>query len=75
MSDCKRLASSSLKSSSPLFWFTLVIPVVIIGIGVNFIFNPIRASIRYGIPIHDPAIFLFMWIKGIRNIFLGVVIL
>jgi len=75
MSDRKRLASSSLKSSSPLFWFTLVIPVAIIGIGVNFILNPVGASTGYGIPIHDPAIFPFMWIKGIRDIFSGVVVL
>ena len=28
-----------------------------------------------GIPIHDPAAFPFMWIKGIRDIFSGLVIL
>jgi hypothetical protein len=69
------LDSSILKRNSPLFWFTLVIPVAIIGIGINFIFNPVGASTGYGIPIHDPAAFPFMWIKGIRDIFSGLVVL
>ena len=61
--------------NSPLFWCTLVIPVAIIGIGINFILNPVGASTAFGIPIHDPAAFPFMWIKGIRDIFAGVVVL
>lgn len=60
---------------TPLFWFTLLIPVAIIGIGINFILNPVGASAGYGIPMHDPAAFPFMWIKGIRDIFSGLVIL
>ena len=48
---------------------------MIIAIGVNFILNPVGASTAYGIPIHDPAAFPFMWIKGIRDIFSGLVIL
>ncbi|MEQ1763946.1 MAG: DUF4267 domain-containing protein [Pyrinomonadaceae bacterium] len=64
-----------LKKNSALFWFTLIIPIGIIGIGINFIFNPIGASSGYGIPVHDPAAFPFMWIKGIRDIFSGLVIL
>jgi hypothetical protein len=76
MADRKRPASArSLESNSPLFWFTLAIPVAIIGIGVNFILNPVGASTGYGIPIHDPAVFPFMWIKGIRDIFSGLVVL
>ena len=66
---------STLKSSSPLIWFTLLIPVAIIVIGVNFILNPIGASTAYGIPIHDPAAFPFMWVKGIRDVFSGLVVL
>jgi len=66
---------STLKSSSPLFWFTLLIPVAIIVIGVNFILNPVGASTAYGIPIHDPAAFPFMWVKGIRDVFSGLVVL
>jgi len=69
------LEGSILRMNSPLFWFTLVIPVAIIGLGINFILNPVGASTGYGIPIHDPAAFPFMWIKGIRDIFSGLVIL
>ena len=58
-----------------LFWCTLVIPVAIIGIGINFILNPVGASTGYGIPIRDPAAFPYMWIKGIRDICAGLVIL
>ena len=69
------LDRSELSKNSALFWFTLVIPIAIIGVGINFIFNPIGASSAYGIPIQDPNIFPYMWIKGIRDIFSGLVIL
>jgi hypothetical protein len=69
------LDRSELRKNSALFWFTLVIPIAIIGIGINFIFNPIGASSGYGIPINDPNSFPYMWIKGIRDIFSGLVIL
>ena len=69
------VASSILRMSSPLFWCTLVIPVAIIGLGINFILNPVGASTAFGIPIHDPAAFPFMWTKGIRDIFSGLVVL
>ena len=61
--------------NSLLFWFTLLIPVGIIAIGINFILNPVGASTAYGIPIHDPTAFPFMWIKGVRDIFSGLVVL
>jgi len=64
-----------LRMNSPLFWFTLLVPLAILGIGMNFILNPVGASAGYGIPINDPAAFPFMWIKGIRDIFAGVVVL
>jgi hypothetical protein len=64
---------STLSRSSLLFWCTLVIPVGIIAIGINFILNPVGASTAFGIPIHDPAAFPFMWVKGIRDIFSGLV--
>jgi Domain of unknown function (DUF4267) len=70
-----QLDKSELSRNSALFWFTLAIPIGIIGIGINFIFNPIGASSGYGIPIYDPNSFPFMWIKGIRDIFSGLVIL
>ena len=50
-------------------------PAGIIALGINFILNPVGASTGYGIPIHDPAAFPFMWITGIRDIFAGLVIL
>lgn len=64
-----------LRKNSALFWFTLIIPLGIIGLGINFILNPVGASAAYGVPINDPAAFPFMWIKGIRDIFSGLVIL
>jgi hypothetical protein len=69
------LDRSLLRMNSPLFWFTLVIPVAIIGLGINFILNPVGASTGYGIPIHDQAAFPFMWTKGIRDIFSGLIVL
>src|SRR5262244_1235652 len=67
--------SSILRKNSLLFWCTLVVPTGIIVIGINFILNPVGASTAYGIPIHDPVAFPFMWVKGIRDIFSGLVIL
>ena len=61
--------------NSLLFWCTLLIPAAIIGLGINFILNPVGASTGFGIPIHDPAAFPFMWVKGIRDIFSGLVVL
>jgi Domain of unknown function (DUF4267) len=67
--------SSMLRRNSLLFWCTLVVPVAIIAIGINFILNPVGASAAFGVPIHDPAAFPFMWIKGIRDIFAGQAVL
>ena len=64
-----------LRMNSPLFWLTLLVPFAIVGLGINFILNPVGASTGYGIPIHDPAAFPFMWVKGIRDIFAGVIVL
>src|SRR6267143_6703893 len=66
---------SMLRKTSLLFWCTLVVPAAIIAIGINFILNPVGASTGYGIPIHEPAAFPFMWFKGIRDIFSGLVVL
>jgi hypothetical protein len=75
MNTTTSLDSSTLRRNSLLFWCTFLIPVAIIGIGINFILNPVGASTAYGIPIHDPAAFPFMWVKGIRDIFSGLVVL
>jgi hypothetical protein len=66
---------STLSRKSLLFWGTLAVPVAIIAIGINFILNPAGASAGFGIPIHDPAAFPLMWIKGIRDIFAGLAVL
>jgi len=75
MNTTTSLDRSTLRRSSLLFWCTLVIPVAIIGLGINFILNPVGASTGFGIPTHDPAAFPFMWIKGIRDIFSGLAVL
>lgn len=69
------LDRATLGKSSLLFWCTLLVPAAIIAIGINFILNPEGASAGYGISSHDPAAFPFMWIKGIRDVFSGLVIL
>lgn len=66
---------NELRKNSALFWFTLIIPLAIIGVGINFLLNPVGASAAYGVPIHDPAAFPFMWIKGIRDICSGLIVL
>jgi hypothetical protein len=75
MNTATGLTSPALRRNSLLFWCTLLIPAAIIGIGINFILNPVGASTAFGIPIHDPAAFPFMWVKGIRDIFSGLVVL
>ncbi len=67
--------TQNMKANTPLFWFTAAPPVAIIGIGINFILNPVGASAGYGVPCHHPPSFPFMWIKGIRDIFSGLVLL
>jgi hypothetical protein len=64
-----------LRKTSPLFWCTLVVPVAIIAIGINFILNPVGASAGFGIPVHDVAAFPFLRTKGIRDICSGLVVL
>ena len=75
MNTTTGLAAPTLRRSSLLFWCTFVIPAAIIGLGINFILNPVGASTGFGIPIHDSSAFPFMWIKGIRDIFSGLVVL
>ncbi|MBV8635230.1 MAG: DUF4267 domain-containing protein [Burkholderiaceae bacterium] len=67
--------SSALKMNSLLFWCALLTPLAIIPLGINFLLNPVGASTAFGIGIHDPAAFPFMWTKGIRDIFSGLVML
>jgi hypothetical protein len=53
----------------------LVRSLGVIPVGINFLLNPVGASTAFGIPIHDPAAFPYMWTKGIRDIFAGLVTL
>lgn len=69
------VGSALLEKNSLLFWCTLVIPVALIPLGINFLLNPVGASAAFGIAIHDPAAFPFLWTKGIRDIFAGLVML
>ena len=69
------VSTAPLRINAPLFWWTLVIPLAIIAIGLNFVFNPVGASAGYGVAIQDPSAFPYMWIKGIRDIFFGPVVL
>jgi len=64
-----------LRKSTLLFWCTLAVPAAIVAIGINFLINPVGASAGFGIPIHDPTAFPYLWIKGIRDIFAGLVLL
>jgi hypothetical protein len=75
MNTSTGLEAPTLRTNSPLFWLTILVPLGIIAVGINFILNPVGASAAYGVPIQDPSAFPFMWIKGIRDIFSGVVIL
>ena len=74
-SDQTNRGNPTLRMNSPLFWLTLVVPLGIIGLGFNFLFNPVGASAGFGVPVHDPAAFPFMWTKGVRDIFSGVIVL
>lgn len=65
----------TIRKGSALFWFTLLIPMGIIPIGLNFILTPAGASAAFGIPVNDPNTFPYLWIKGIRDIFSGLAIL
>jgi Domain of unknown function (DUF4267) len=61
--------------NSPLFYGTLLVPIAIVAIGINFVVNPAGASIGFGIPIYDPAAFPYLRTKGVRDIFSGLVML
>ena len=69
------LEDSTLRGNSWLFWGTLVLPIAILAIGINFILNPVGDSTAYGVPIYDPAAFPFLWVKDIRGIFSDLAVL
>jgi len=57
------------------FWMTLLIAFGIIFVGARFILNPIGAATDYGIPLSSANDIAFGRIKGIRDIFSGLVLL
>lgn len=57
------------------YWFTLTIAIGIIFIGLRFIFQPQTGAAGYGIPITDIRNAAYGKIKGIRDIFSGIVLL
>lgn len=57
------------------FWMTLLIAAGIIFIGARFIVHPLAGADGFGIPISDAKDLPFGRIKGIRDIFSGLVLL
>jgi hypothetical protein len=57
------------------FWMTLLVAAGIIFIGGRFIVHPLTGADGYGIPISDVKDLPFGRIKGIRDIFSGLVLL
>jgi len=46
-----------LSKHSPLFWLTLLVPLGILPIGLNFIFNPASPFAAFRFPANDPGVF------------------
>lgn len=59
---------------SASYWMTLLVAVGIIFIGVRFIVDPVAGANGYGIPISSANDLAFGQIKGIRDIFSGLVL-
>jgi hypothetical protein len=57
------------------WWLTMLVAAGIIFVGVRFIINPSVAATDFGISFSSPNDFAFGRIKGIRDIFSGVVLL
>lgn len=57
------------------FWMTMLIALGIIFVGARFIINPAGAAIDFGIPFSSAKDIAFGRIKGIRDIFSGLVLL
>ena len=60
---------------SASYWMTMLIAAGIIFIGIRFIINPVTAAAGYGIPFASAKDFPFGIMKGIRDIFSGLVLL
>lgn len=57
------------------FWMTLLVAVMIILVGIKFFFAPEKGAADFGIPFQDARDIYFGYIKGIRDIFSGLVLL
>jgi len=57
------------------FWMTMLIALGIIFAGIRFIINPAGAAVDFGIPSSGSNDVIFGRIKGIRDIFSGLVLL
>jgi hypothetical protein len=70
-----QIDQSSWGVKSVSFWSVLIIAVGIIFIGVRFIIQPDVGAVGYGIPFENSNDAAYGRIKGIRDIFSGVVLL
>ncbi|SHN33037.1 DUF4267 domain-containing protein [Mucilaginibacter sp. OK098] len=57
------------------FWLTLLIAAGIIFVGARFIINPAGGAAGFGIPFSNTADYAYGRIKGIRDMFSGMVLL
>jgi hypothetical protein len=57
------------------FWLTLLIAAGIIFVGGRFIVNPAAGAAGFGIPLSNTVDYAYGRIKGIRDIFSGLVLL
>ena len=57
------------------YWLTLPIAVGIIFIGLRFIMAPSVAAQGYGIPLQPDSSLSYGYVKGIRDIFAGLILL
>lgn len=59
---------------SASFWMTLLVAAGIIFVGIRFIISPQASAFGFGIPFSSEADIAFGRIKGIRDIFSGLVL-
>lgn len=62
-------------SSSVSYWVVLLVALGIIFVVVRFLLIPATAAADFGVPIYNEHDIAFGWIKGIRDIFSGIVLL
>ena len=60
---------------STAYWITLLLALGIIFIGIRFILQPQVGALGYGIPFRDAGDAAYGQVKGIRDIFSGIVLL